>query len=123
MNCCAAISQARNESKSVPDIAAQGVLTLVRCRRRQGEIKRGALARRTFHPDPPAIALHDARDRCESDSYTWKFHGGMHALEGLKEPIRIRHVESDAVVANRKLRSSAAGHALNLDSGRYGLGC
>jgi hypothetical protein len=58
----------------------------------------GSLARRRRRSDLSAVAMHDALHGRQSDADARKLILPVQALERLKQLLRMRHVESDAVV-------------------------
>ena len=50
-------------------------------------MKGGALAHRRLHPDPSAVALHDALDDGKTHAGTFEIRVAMQTLEDAEEPV------------------------------------
>src|SRR5690606_12766381 len=64
----------------------------------QGEVKRRALARFGFGPDPAAMALDNAPGRGQARAAAFEFVVPVQALEDPEELLRKTHVESGPIV-------------------------
>jgi hypothetical protein len=51
-----------------------------------------------LRPDPAMVACDQSLHRREADACSPELGGAMQALEGLEQPVRVRHVEARAIV-------------------------
>ena len=87
------------------------------CEIRQREIKAGAFSHRPLGPHPPAVAVDDALDVGEPDARALELGAAVQALEDAEEPVHVAHVETYAVVSDRKDDLMAVAGCANFDSG------
>src|SRR5437868_3170403 len=80
----------------------------------QGEIKSRALARGRLRPDAPAVTAHHALDDCQPDAGAGELAFAVQALKGAEELVRIRRIESGAVVAYEEGASAVDDSAAEL---------
>ena len=66
------------------------------------KVKRRALARLRFNPDPPTMPFHDLLADRQADAGSGIFCSRVKSLENDKNPIRILWIDPDAVVMNGK---------------------
>src|SRR5438067_4172275 len=68
----------------------------------QSEKEGCAAARRSLGPDASAVAAHNARCRCQTETDAFKLLRAMQPLKQAKKFVGIFHVEADTVIANKK---------------------
>src|ERR1700691_4347487 len=83
---------------------------------RDGEVKRGALAKLGLNPDFPAALFDNALGDRQTDSRAWEL-AAMQPLEDAEDLLMVARVDADAVVPDRELDL-----VLLVDGGNMNLG-
>src|ERR1700677_1764309 len=76
-------------------------------RMRNREKYRGSATGHALRPDPPAMMIHDALNRGQSDAGARKLRGIMQTLEGFEKRACMGHLEAGAVILDREDRVGA----------------